>query len=64
MGKWKAVRPKPDGPLELYDLQADPSESHDVASANPKVMERIEAFLKTARVPPRPQKDPPQDFRS
>lgn len=62
-GDWKAVRPKPDGPLELYNLKTDPGESKDVSSANPKMIARIEKYLKTARTEPRPQQDPEQDFR-
>jgi arylsulfatase A len=49
MDRWKAVRLRPDSPLELYDLDADPHEEHDVAAANPDVVARIENYLKTAR---------------
>ncbi len=62
MGEWKAVRPKPDGPLELYNLNSDIGETRDVAAENPKVMARIEAYLKTARIEPRPQTEPPHDW--
>jgi arylsulfatase A-like enzyme len=48
MGSWKAVRPARDKPLELYDLKTDPHEDHDVAAAQPAVVQRIEAYLKTA----------------
>jgi arylsulfatase len=58
MGDWKAVRPKPNAPLELYDLKTDIGERNDVASKNPVVMSRIEKYLETARVEPRPQKEP------
>lgn len=58
MGKWKAVRPEADGKLELYDLEADISESHDVAAENPEVMARVEKHLRDARVPPRKQGQP------
>ncbi len=58
MGEWKAVRPKPDGPLELYNLKADIAESRDVAAQNPKVLARIEEYLKAARSEPRPQLQP------
>ncbi len=58
MGDWKAVRPKPNGALELYDLKTDIGEKNDVASQNPQVMARIEKYLATARVEPRPQKEP------
>jgi arylsulfatase A-like enzyme len=49
MGRWKAVRLKKDGPLELYDLQTDRAEAHDVAAAHRDVVERIEQYLATAR---------------
>jgi len=49
MGRWKAVRLKTGAPLELYDLQTDPTEQREVSAANPAVVARIEAYLKTAR---------------
>ncbi len=49
MDRWKAVRLKADVPLELYDLEADPREERDVAAAQPEVIARIEAYLRTAR---------------
>jgi arylsulfatase A-like enzyme len=62
-GEWKAVRPKPDGALELYNLKVDPFEERDVAAQDPKVLAKLAAYLKTARTEPRPQKQPPHDFR-
>ena len=64
MGEWKAVRPKPDAALELYNLRTDPHEEKDVAPANRKVLARIEGYLKTARTEPRVQKQPPHEFRT
>jgi arylsulfatase A-like enzyme len=49
MGRWKAVRTKAGGPLELYDLEADRAESRDLAATEPAVAARMEAYLKTAR---------------
>ncbi len=49
MGKWKAVRHGADQPLELYDLEADLSETKDVSAENPEIVERFEAYLDTAR---------------
>ncbi len=48
-GDWKAVRPGQGKPLELYDLSKDVGESNDVAAQNPKVVEKIEKYLKTCR---------------
>jgi arylsulfatase A len=51
MGDWKAIRLKPGAPLELYNLARDQAETQDVASANPSVVAKVEAYLKTARTP-------------
>ena len=58
MGFWKAVRPKPDADLELYNLAGDPYETTNIAQKMPQIIARIEAYLKTARTKPRPQKNP------
>jgi arylsulfatase A-like enzyme len=51
MGKWKALRLKPGAPLELYDLDADVGEAHDVAATNPDIVAKIERYLQNARSP-------------
>jgi len=48
-GIWKAVRNKPGGPLELYDLGKDIGEKRNVAGEHPDVVKEIEAYLKKAR---------------
>lgn len=53
-GDWKALRLKPGAPLELYNLRRDPGERENVAAANPAVVARIEAYLRSARTEPRP----------
>jgi arylsulfatase A len=45
----KAIRQSPGSVLELYDVVADPGEARDVAAANPQVVARVEAYLRTAR---------------
>lgn len=59
MGNWKGVRPKAGGPLELYDLSKDLAEKNDVAAKFPAVVKKLEEICKSARTPPRMQKDIP-----
>ena len=49
MGKWKALRRKPDMKIELYDLDKDIGESRDVAGEYPDVMAKITEIFKTGR---------------
>lgn len=58
-GNWKAVRPKPGGAVELYDLKSDPGEERDLASRKPGLAAEFDRAMKAARVPPRPQNQPP-----
>jgi arylsulfatase A-like enzyme len=58
MGNWKAVRPKPGAPLELYDLSKDIGEKDNVAGQHPDIVAKIEAVLKTCRTEPGPQIEP------
>jgi len=47
-GRWKAIRQQlRNGPAttELYDLKADPSESHDVSAEHPEIVQRMEALM-------------------
>lgn len=70
LGRWKGVRQncyrKPDGPLMLFDLEADPKETTDISTAHSDIVARMEEILhaeyhdhpywdfKENRRPPRP----------
>jgi len=44
MGNWKGVRSKPQAKWELYNLESDISESHDVAADHPEKLEELKAL--------------------
>ncbi len=58
IGKWKLVRAYP-GPWELYDMEADRTELHDVAAQHPErvadMARQYEAWAKRCGVIPRAQ---------
>lgn len=53
VGNWKAVRvnvaKKPDGPIELYDLEADLGEQENIADRYPEIVAQMTAIMATAR---------------
>jgi arylsulfatase A-like enzyme len=54
MGAWKAVRPNAAAATELYNLERDPAESHNVAGEEPTLVRKMDGLLKTSRTEPRP----------
>lgn len=52
-GHWRAVQPKNSDSWELYDLSSDPSESHDLAAAQPEILEKLTALAAKAHEPVR-----------
>ncbi len=55
-GDWKGVKQNlqenPNAPLELYNLQQDPNESHDLAKENPQVVAELEKLMLEVRERP------------
>ena len=62
MGKWKLVAKSPAGPWELYDMQSDRTEMHDLAAAEPERVKAMtaqwETWAKRAHALPWPWKPP------
>ena len=54
LGNWKGIREKVinshNMSIELYDLETDPKESNNVASAHPEVVEKIKIIMQTEHV--------------
>lgn len=50
-GRWKAFRPSPDKPVQLYDLEADPAEARDVAEAHPEIVARSREVMTREHMP-------------
>jgi arylsulfatase A-like enzyme len=48
-GDWKAVRLRPGGPIELYDLRADVAEQNNVAGQRPEIAAKAGEMMKQAR---------------
>ncbi len=51
-GRWKAVRkPMVHGAMQLYDLESDVGEEHDLAAERPGLVARMERIMEEAHVP-------------
>ncbi len=54
MDHWKAIRPTKDGPWELYNLDADISETNSVSDQHPDILARLKRFAEVSHEPVRP----------
>ena len=54
-GDWKGVRRntrnQPDGPIEIYNLKNDLSETNNLAKSQPELIEEFKAALKREHIP-------------
>jgi arylsulfatase A-like enzyme len=51
MGRWKGVRiPMLTGDIQLYDLESDPAEEHDVAEERPDIVAKIRDAMNESHV--------------
>ena len=51
-GQWKFIRSPIDSPVELYDLESDETETTDLASARPDLIETFESWVQQNRTEP------------
>ncbi len=49
IGKWKAVRNDVNTPIELYDLERDIGETHDVSQNRPDLIAQVKNIFQEAR---------------
>ena len=50
MGRWKAVCPKDGGPWQLFDLEADGTETLDLAASHPERTQELAARFEEWRL--------------
>jgi len=64
LGDWKAVRPAPGAPIELYNLKSDIGEKTNLARQQPEMLRQMDDFLQSSHRTARAQTSyPPSDGR-
>ncbi|MBW3624995.1 MAG: arylsulfatase [Armatimonadetes bacterium] len=64
MDRWKAVRKPIGGPVELYDLSADPGETRNIAERNPSIVKKLAAYMDRAHTPSPHWKTPDEQLNA
>lgn len=61
MGDWKAIWPKTDSAVELYDLSVDPGETNNVAEEHAEIVAEMRGLMESnhAEAPPQIEPDMP-----
>jgi len=54
IGQMKGIRPKSNAEWELYDLDSDIAEEHNIAAQRPETVARMKAVAQQAHTPVRP----------
>ena len=62
-GRWKAVQQPFDSPVRLYDLEADPGETRDLAARHPEIVARLTASMESAHTPAKRWRLPAREER-
>ena len=57
-GKWKAVQHASNRPVQIYDLEKDVGEEHDLSGKRQDILKQMERILQDARTEMRPQEEP------
>ena len=55
IGPWKAIQQRPEGKVELYNLESDPTESENLAGQHPEQVQKALAFMDRSHTEPRPR---------
>jgi arylsulfatase A-like enzyme len=63
-GDWKAVRPKPGGQIELFDLSTDLGETTNLATKHPQLVAKAVNMMNSARTPHPDWPDPARPVKA